>query len=704
MRRFPVLTTLLPLALALTVARQPRALAQDAPPTFGKDVEVVTVDVVVSDKAGNPLQGLTRDDFTVLDEGVPQALLNFEVVEAREAPPAGSAAAAPRPRIATNSAPRLPGRTFVVVFDNINMSPANAQRAKATVVAFLDKGVRPGDRVMLAATAGGAWWTATMPEGRADVIALLKGLDGRRVVTSAFDRMADFEAMRIYQYSDARIGRRVLERFERYGVKARVEDERARDAREIGSPGIIDLRVESKAAETYLAARTRNRTTFGAIERLMKPLAATRDRKSVVLLSEGFVYDPQEEGFRNVVQAARRANAALYFVDTRGLADLPSYYSAAFGQPIEEKNMLSALADMSQEAEGSESLARDTGGFTVSHTNDLESGIVRIAAESRRYYLLGYSPGNIPRDGRFRKLEVKVRRPGAVVRARRGYYAPADPAAAKAEPVKSSTDPQIQFGLDAPTAIDEIPLRMTTYVLDDLGMEHTRVLVAADADISRVEFRETAGKLLGTLDTLSVAARRENSEVFRNDQKVELERKPGTVASPSWYTMVREFELPSGTYQAKLVVRDTNSRRLGTVSLEFEVPPPGQLRLSSPILTDTVQVAPGGTPNAALLARRTFSSSKPFFCRFDVYGATTDPGTRMPRVVASHVLRRSDGSVVNRSEPSQIAPTSLGGVSRLMQIPLAGLSPGEYQLELVVRDDRAGRELKSVEPFTITGS
>jgi hypothetical protein len=366
--------------------------------------------------------------------------------------------------------------------------------------------------------------------------------------------------------------------------------------------------------------------------------------------------------------------------------------------------MLSALADMSQEAEGSESLARDTGGFTVSKTNDLDTGIVRIASESRRYYLLGYVPGSVPRDGRFRRLEVKVRRPGVVVRARRGYYAPLDPASAKTAPVKESTDPQIQYGLDAPAAIDEIPLRMTTYVLEELGMEHTRVLLAADADISRVDFADSGGKLLGGLDTLAVMARRENSEVFRNDQKVELERKPGKITGPSWYTIVREFELPPGTYQSKLVVRDTTSRRLGTVGIEFEVPPPGTLRLSSPILTDTVQVAPGGTPNAALLARRTFSARKPFFCRFDVYGATLDPATRMPRVLGGHVLRRADGSVVSESAPSEISPTSLGGVSRLMQIPVAGLAAGEYQLELIVRDERSGRELKVVEPFTLTAS
>jgi VWFA-related protein len=673
-------------------------------PTFKREVEVVTVDVVVVNKAGNPITGLTREDFTILDEGVPQTIVNFDVVTVPDEPVPAAPRVPERPRVATNTAPRLPGRTFVVVFDNINMSPLNTQRAKGAVVAFLEKGLRDGDRVMIAATAGGAWWTATMPEGREDVVTILKGLEGRRHVTSAYDRMADFEAMRIYQYSDHTMARRVQNRFERYNVMPTVKDARQVEAEEIAIRGRVDPFVDNKAAETYLAARTRSRSTFGAIERVMRPLADTRDRKAVLLVSEGFVYDPTENGHRRIVEAARRANAALYFIDTRGLADLPGFYGAQFGERIDEKDVLSAIADTTQDAEGAATLARDTGGFVVAQTNDLEAGIVRIARESRTFYLLGYSPGNVPRDGRFRKIEVRVPRKDAVVRARRGYFAPSDVPDTEAEKVRERMDPEMQYGLDSPAPLDAIPLRMTTYVLEGTSLGRARVLVAADADISKVEFKDSEGRLLGTLDTLAVAARRENSEVFRSDQKVDLERKPGPMASPSWYTIVRELELPSGSYQAKLVVRDPASRRLGTVSLGFDVPPLDRLRVSTPILTDAVQVAPGGTPNAVLLARRVFSTSKPLFCRFDVHGGANDPATRLPRVVAGHVLRRADGAVVGRGEPTEIEPTSIGGVSRLLRIPLAGLDPGDYELVLDVRDEQSGSRTEAHEPFTLVAS
>ncbi len=124
--------------------------------------------------------------------------------------------------------------------------------------------------------------------------------------------------------------------------------------------------------------------------------------------------------------------------------------------------MLAAIADISQEAGGSESLARDTGGFSVTKSNELEPGILRIATESRSYYLLGYGPGNIPRDGRFRKIEVRVKRPRRD-RARPPRLLRADTTGRDGDPEGDAPrDPQIQYGLDAPTPLDGIALRMTT--------------------------------------------------------------------------------------------------------------------------------------------------------------------------------------------------------------------------------------------------
>ena len=229
------------------------------------------------------------------------------------------------------------------------------------------------------------------------------------------------------------------------------------------------------------------------------------------------------------------------------------------------------------------------------------------AAESRSYYLLGYSPGNIPRDGRFRKIEVKVRRPGAVVRARRGYFAPSDVAApAAAEADEAATDPQIQFGLDAPTAARRdppAPDRPTCSSRRARAGAHARPGRRRRRRLQGRVHARPSGRLLGTLDTLAVAARRENSEVFRNDQKVDLERKPGPWRARAGTRSCASSSCPPAATRPSWSCATRTSRRLGTVSLEFEVPPARRAPDLEPDPHRHRPGRPGGAPNAVVLAR-----------------------------------------------------------------------------------------------------
>ncbi len=124
-----------------------------------------------------------------------------------------------------------------------------------------------------------------------------------------------------------------------------------------------------------------------------------------------------------------RANAALYFVDARRMVLGSAEYSPEFNALGDPYEVAKAGAEGAGEAFGSETLAKETGGFTITNTNDLAGGMRRIAAETRSYYLVGYDPTREP-DGKFRKIRVKVNRKGVRVRARRGYYAESRPAAA----------------------------------------------------------------------------------------------------------------------------------------------------------------------------------------------------------------------------------------------------------------------------------
>jgi VWFA-related protein len=708
MKIHPAVSPLIVALLGLTPlagAQEPGAEA----PVFGRDVELVKVDVVVSDKAGNPVTGLKKEDFSLQDEGQPQAISTFDVVQVPAAPSIPRSAPPPRPHLATNMTPKgLPGRSFVIVFDNLHMTPLNAQRAKAAVEAFLDKGLALGDRVTLAATGGGAWWTTEMPEGRADLVALLKGLDGRRPFESSRDRILDFEAMRIYLYSDTQVAARVSERIDKFGGSSRADASSAaqRQADQGAQQSVINPYIDNRAAEVYLKSRSRSRLTLGAIERVLKALSPGTDRKAVILVSEGFVLDTQEEAFRKVSEAARRANAAIYFIDTRGLQALPMLYSAEFGTPIAEGDTMSAIADMSREAEGSETLAQETGGFSVTNSNDLAAGITRIARESRSYYVLSFSPASVVRDGRYHKIEVKVRGRGLVVRARRGYYAPAPAQApgpvASPSPKGPQVDQAIQQALDSPFFMDAIPIRMTAYVLEERTLGRLRTMVVAETDVSRLDFHETPTGKAGSLDSLLVVAHRDSEEVQRSDERLDLhlraDAKPG--GAPIWYSIVREFELSPGGYEAKIVLRDHSSRQIGTVAYNFDVPEAGALRVSTPILTDTINSAQDAVA-PVMIARRTFRRGTTLYCRFDVHGAAKSKASGMPRVTTAQLVRTRDGAVISKGAASEIVPTSLGALSRMTELPLEGIPPGDYELVLTVQDLEANRTREDVEPFTV---
>jgi VWFA-related protein len=698
---------LIPLAVSTSLLAQeqgpapaapaPRAETQAAPPSFAAEVQQVVVDVVVTDKKGNPVPGLTRGDMVVTEDGVPQKIVSFDAVALPDVP---SAKAPPPPIVSTNSSRgEQRFRTFVIVFDDMHMTPWRARDAKGAVASFLEKGVREGDRVSLIATSGGAWWTTRMTEGKGQLIDILKRLDGRLVPDSSMDRMTDWEAMRIYVYRDREVTAQVIRRFQTYGVSMPRSD---------GSDPLYgtadDPFVSARASETYFAARTRNRLTLEVLERALNGLAGARGRKSLILVSDGFIYDPSLDEFKRVETASRRANAAIYFVNASGLDAMPMGFDAEFGPALPTEDVGLAFSSHAEAAAGSESLADDSGGFTVRNTNDLEGGFQRIADETRVYYLLGYVPSNAERDGKFRQIEVKLKSgKGLKVRARKGYYAPS-PEGQPAPTGKPGVDPVMQAALDSPWMEDGIPLRMTHYVGPEQMLGKASVLIAADVDIRGLQFEKKEGRDVTQFQLLLVVAHRESGEFFRYDQQVTLRLHPATHEKLDrlWFPIHREFELRPGDQQAKLIVRETSTGKVGSIVHEFRVPPLDRFRVSTPILSDTGGPASPGHPSRPVaLARRQFPEGAHMLCQFDVYGAAKD-ATGMPRVTNGYEIRRSDGKVLSMRARSEIVPTSLGGLTRLIGFTLDDADPGDYVMRLSFRDEVDGKTLELEEPFVVT--
>jgi VWFA-related protein len=545
-----------------------------------------------------------------------------------------------------------------------------------------------------------------MEGGREKLLDMVKRFDGRYIPDTSPERMTDAEALRIHVYRDAQTTERVLRRFETYGVAAVLDRNRAGD-NFMRAGTIDDPFISGRAAEVYYQAVSRLRITLGTLERALSGLAGAKGRKSVILVSEGFIHDVNLDEFKRVAEASRRANAAVYFLNARGLEGMPIEMTAQFGPALPDQDVGYAFAETFDAVAGSDVVSADSGGFTVRNTNDLSQGIQRIAGETQAYYLLGYVPSNAARDGKFRKIQVRLASGrGLQVRARKGYFAPGDTGRTALE-ARKGTDPVLQGALDSPWAEDGIPLRMTHYVGDERTLGKAAVLVATEVDVRGLAFEEQEGRHLAEVQFLLVVAHRETGEFFRYDQGVNLRLQPSTRERMErfWFPIVRDFELRSGDYQAKIVVRDTRTGRVGTVIHEFDVPPLEGLRVSTPVLSDTraAAAAAEGVPGGALavIARREFPSGADLLCQFEVYGASKSERSGMPHVIQGYVVKRPDGSVYTAMEPTLINPTSLGKVMRTFGFRLADADPGDYEIVMVIRDEIAGRSFELHEPFRV---
>ena len=395
-------------AFGLVAPTASAAQAQPVP-SFPARAERVVVDVVVTDRDGGPVTDLSAADFEVTQDGDPQRIVSFEAIalglpRATGAGETGTETTAPPP---SGSAP---GRLSVVAFDDVNLTPYKVHEAKAAVAAFV-RALGEDDRILLVATGSGEGRLSPSGASRQALLDMLRDLKAGYLPDMAPDRMSDYEAMMIHVQRDPDTQARVAKR-----IAARA-----------GLAGTLS--IPALAAEAYGRAAGRLQDTLRTLARLIDTIAGERGRKSVVLVSEGFILSPWVAEFRSVTQAATRANAALYFVDARQMILGQSEYPVEFHALSEAGDLAVALADQAGEAFGSETLATDTGGFSIRNTNDLAGGMRRIAAETRSYYLVGYDPTKDP-DGRFRKIRVKVNRRGVRVRARKGYFAESRPAPA----------------------------------------------------------------------------------------------------------------------------------------------------------------------------------------------------------------------------------------------------------------------------------
>jgi hypothetical protein len=405
-----------------------------------------------------------------------------------------------------------------------------------------------------------------------------------------------------------------------------------------------------------------------------------------------------------VLSASRQSNTAIYFVSARGLGEAGGTRSVADATGIPDPNLHTKMGFESSVLEntGTRRLADETGGFSVVNT-DLAAGADRIAEESRVFYMLGFeAPGGKGPDT-WRKLKVSVGREGLKVRARRGYTlrtAASDPPPKEARKGGPTLSPAVQAAMDSAHEAAGIPLRAMAYVFEPGSKDTSRVLVAAEFDASRLAFQGQGKARTARLEVTVAATSRDTGRTLYSDARVEVKVPEGEAAG--WRAVAREFDMPPGVGQARIVVRDPASDSLGAVSQRFEVPPPRTFRLGTPIVTDQVVKPPGGEgrPRAALAVHRTFRPGSTLYCEFEVFGAARH-GDGTPHVSSGLQVRTADGAVVRQAAATRIAADRDERVVRLLGLGLGGLGEGAYELVLDVRDEVGLGRIEHHEPFTI---
>ncbi len=675
-----------------TAARPPhveqtaQTQATQAPPTFPSAVELITVDAVVLDKDGHPVPGLTKDDFVVKEDGQPRDIVSFETLDVR-APREEPKPVAPGVVASNEATASDTGRAFAILVDDINMAPERAPAAQETVKAFLERSARDGDLVALGTTSANAWWSGRLPEDRQDLLAVLARARGRLVDVSGLETMSDYEAFWIANREDSmstagEYTARIVKRWETTGACPVVPGK--------GSIG-CDAMVRGRAKQLDQTRQQRVRATLAGVRRAIEAMAPVRGRKSLLMLSDGFLEDFGGD-IRAVAALSREANTAVYYLDVHGLEGLPGGLgSAAMAGPPpsgRERFEASVLG-----AGGAVALADDTGGFSVRNTNDLAAGAGRVAAESRVFYLLGFHAPEGKGPGEWRKLRVEVKRPGLTVRARRGYTTRSELTSVAAKP---ALDPAVARAIDSPHPASGIPLRAIVYALEPRPKDTVHVLVAAEVDAGTFGPGAPPKR---SLEVSTVALLRDTDRGFQHEDTVTVSAPNGD--EPRWREFTREFELPPGVAQIRVVVRDPTTGAIGSVVQRIEVPYPGEFRVSTPILTDRVAPATkaGQLPKPTLAAHRVFGGGG-LYCRYEVFGAAR-PGGAPPRISSGFLLRSEDGTVVEEAAATPIAPDCDGRLVRMVGTSLEKLEEGAYDLVLEVHDDVSGNSFVRTEPFVL---
>ncbi len=693
--------------------------------TIRTTTQEVLLDVVVRDRSGRFVRDLKPGDLQVFEDGAPQNVRSFRLVDAGEQRRSEQEAAA---RQAASQA-KTPAS-----------APANNLRELRVVSIVFDSLTRPETR-RYAQLAAREFLATELTSG---VYVGLFALEERLFVLQPYtnDREQLLKQVDIIAAGSPSVFRRVSDPFERSlktyagkgGPSGSVLSNQAGAAYQL--PGsaetfAMDTELMADLARTLefdsrIIAPGQDRRRLFSLSALVREQGGLPGRKTVIFLSEGMRV-PLDSGefFRSAISEANRANVTFYTIDVRGLNRTETTFegtndlaTAAAGSAMTtmpsnalgyERNVVYkgnnpafsgvgltdwrvvdradiALTANSQAA--LRELAESTGGFLVADTNELRQPVHRIMDDVRMHYELSYTPANAILDGAFRKIEVKTPRSGLRVQSRSGYFAvpalPGQPVLPYEIPILTalhSDPPPHPFAFHAQvvpfrpgdnvqcSAVFEVPRRSLTLTPESSGWR-TRVAFLALV-------RDERGHVV---------------EKITRDLPLHVPGDKRAAFEAGNLIFTQAFQAPPGNYTVDAAILDGEGKRVTVQRSALSVPGPGGLRMSrivpSRMLEETDEKRDPNdpfrfenkivTPAISGVFRRSAGSDMMFF-----FTAYPDPSAREPVTLAIEFFK--DGTPVSDSSGQLNVSVNDGSAPYLARFPAADFEPGRYEIVVTLK-------------------
>ena len=636
--------------------------------------ELVLTNVVARDaKTGEVVQGLTQSDFSIYENGKQQHIDTFDFESVDKATPlneamvSGLAAGGSGNKAVVVAKPEelRNHRLIVMFFDLTSMQPEDLDRSVLAAQTFLKQKMQP-----------------------ADLVALVSLGDTLKVDQ---DFTADKNAL-----------------IDEVAVYNGTEGQAFAQGATANSNQVEDTTGYTPDESEYNDINT-DRELF-ALRAVAKSLERITEKKSLLYFSGGISRDGIENqaSLRQAINAAVRANLAIYSVDTRGLQAISPLGDAsqgslrgtgAYSGGAITNNMNANFA--SQEVMAT--LSTDTGGKAFLDSNDFAPAFAQVERDTSAYYAIGFRSTNPLRDGRYRKLTIKINRPGVKLEYRPGYYAPADFQHSGHEDRERELEEQLAS--DLPATDMAVYLDAMYFRLDE---NRFFVPVSLIVPGSQIPFVKGGDKDKATLDIIGSVIDEVKRPIGHARETVKLNLDPSLQARQKNIQYTTSFNLPPGKYQMKFVVRENQTGRMGSFEADITLPDMknSPMKMSSIVLASMRQpskkqspLVRGGeeyVPNIS----HVFRQDQHLFLLYEIYNPAREKpaenqakGTK-PGIDLLSSLELIQGSTKVYETPlvqaKAINVEGRDAVAIELDVPLTGLKPGPYVCQLNVIDDAGG--------------